>query len=40
MPNKYQQSQEVSLTGKAYKTDQAIAEAILKLDELAKIMRS
>lgn len=31
---------EVSLTGKAYKTDQAIADAILKLDELAKKMRS
>ena len=31
--------QEVSLTGKAYKTDQAIADAILKFDELAKIMR-
>jgi len=30
---------EVSLTGKAYKTDQAIADATLKLDELAKIMR-
>ena len=30
---------EVSLTGKTYKTDQAIAEATLKLDELAKIMR-
>ncbi|WP_400075736.1 ribonuclease R [Winogradskyella sp. R77965] len=32
--------QEVSLTGKTYKTDQAIADAILKLDELAKKMRS
>ena len=32
--------QEVSLTGKAYKTDQAIADAILKMDELAKKMRS
>lgn len=31
--------EEVSLTGKAYKTDQAIADATLKLDELAKIMR-
>ena len=31
--------EEVSLTGKAHKTDQAIADAILKLDELAKIMR-
>ncbi len=31
---------EVSLTGKAYHTDQNIAEAILKLDELAKKMRS
>ncbi|MCB0461987.1 MAG: ribonuclease R [Flavobacteriaceae bacterium] len=30
---------EVSLTGKTYKTDQAIADATLKLDELAKIMR-
>ncbi|WP_296315397.1 ribonuclease R [Winogradskyella sp. UBA3174] len=32
--------EEVSLTGKAYKTDQAIADAILKMDELAKKMRS
>ena len=32
--------QEVSLTGKAYKTHQAIADAILKMDELAKKMRS
>ena len=31
---------EVSLTGKAYKTDQKIADAILKMDELAKIMRA
>ena len=31
--------EEVSLTGKAYKTDQNLANAILKLDELAKIMR-
>lgn len=30
---------EISLTGKAYKTDQAISDATLKLDELAKIMR-
>jgi len=30
---------EVSLTGKEYKTDQAIADAVLKMDELAKIMR-
>ncbi|WP_406685295.1 ribonuclease R [Seonamhaeicola sp. MEBiC1930] len=30
---------EVSLTGKAYKTDQKLADAILKMDELAKIMR-
>lgn len=30
---------DVSLTGKAYKTNQAIADAVLKLDELAKIMR-
>ncbi len=30
---------EVSLTGKAYKTDQTIADAILKMDELAKNMR-
>ncbi len=29
----------VSLTGKVYKTDQAIADAILKMDELAKTMR-
>jgi ribonuclease R len=32
--------QDVSLTGKAYQTDQAIADAILKMDELAKKMRS
>ncbi|WGD35811.1 ribonuclease R [Olleya sp. YS] len=32
--------QEVSLTGKPYKTDQNIADAVLKLDELAKKMRS
>ena len=31
--------QEVSLTGKAYRTDQTIADAILKMDELAKKMR-
>ena len=31
--------QEVSLSGKPYKTDQAIADAVLKMDELAKIMR-
>jgi len=31
---------EVSLTSKPYKTDQAIADAILKMDELAKKMRS
>ncbi len=31
---------EVSITGKPYKTDQAIADAILKMDELAKIMRN
>ncbi len=30
----------VSLTGKAYKTDQKIADAVLKMDDLAKIMRS
>ena len=30
---------EVSLTGKAYKADQAVADAVLKMDELAKIMR-
>lgn len=30
---------EVSLIGKAYQTDQKIADAILKMDELAKIMR-
>ncbi len=29
----------VSLTGKVYKTNQAIADAILKMDELAKTMR-
>ncbi len=32
-------SKEVSLTGKSYKADQKVAEAILKLDELAKILR-
>ena len=32
--------EDVSLIGKAYKTDQAIADAILKMDELAKKMRS
>ncbi|MDY8135314.1 ribonuclease R [Aquimarina sp. 2201CG5-10] len=31
---------EISLTGKTYKADQKIADAILKLDELAKIMRT
>lgn len=30
----------VSLTGKEYKTDQTIADAVLKMDELAKIMRA
>ena len=30
---------EISLTGTAYKTDQEIADAILKMDELAKNMR-
>lgn len=30
---------EVSLTGKPYKADQAVADAVLKMDELAKIMR-
>ncbi|GAA4268805.1 ribonuclease R [Hyunsoonleella aestuarii] len=30
---------EVSLSGKAYKTDQKLADAILKMDELAKLMR-
>ncbi|MCD2258283.1 ribonuclease R [Psychroserpens luteolus] len=30
---------DVSLTGKAYQADQSIANAVLKLDELAKIMR-
>jgi len=30
---------EISLTGTAYKTDQGIADAILKMDELAKNMR-
>ncbi|GAA4891844.1 ribonuclease R [Flaviramulus aquimarinus] len=30
---------EVSLTGKDYQTDQKLADAILKMDELAKIMR-
>lgn len=32
-------SKEVSLTGKAYKADQKIVDAILKFDELAKIIR-
>ncbi len=32
--------EEISLTGKAYATDQNIADAVLKLDELAKIMRT
>ncbi|WP_111308703.1 ribonuclease R [Confluentibacter sediminis] len=32
--------QDVSLTGKEYKTTQDIADAILKMDALAKIMRS
>ncbi|WP_053990679.1 ribonuclease R [Mangrovimonas sp. TPBH4] len=32
--------EEVSLTGKAYKADQNIADAILKMDALAKKMRS
>ncbi|MEZ4854358.1 ribonuclease R [Flavobacterium sp.] len=31
---------EISLTGKEYKVDNAIVEATLKLDELAKILRS
>ncbi|WP_299435835.1 ribonuclease R [uncultured Aquimarina sp.] len=30
---------DISLTGKEYKTDQKIADAVLKMDELAKIMR-
>ena len=30
---------EISLTGKAYKTEETITESILKMDELAKIMR-
>lgn len=33
-------SNEISLTGKEYKADQKIADAVLKLDELAKIMRA
>ena len=33
-------SDAVSITGKAYKTDQNIADAILKMDQLAKIMRT
>lgn len=32
--------EDVSLTGKAYKIDQAIADAILKMNELSKKMRS
>jgi len=31
--------EDVSLTGKAYQTDQKIADAVLKMDDLAKIMR-
>jgi ribonuclease R len=31
---------EIAITGRAYKTDSTIKNAILKLDELAKIMRS
>ncbi len=31
---------EISLTGKQYQADQKIADAVLKLDELAKIMRA
>jgi ribonuclease R len=31
---------EVALTGKAYKANQAVADAVLKMDELAKIMRN
>ena len=31
--------EEVSLTGKAYKTNQPIADAVIKLNQLAKIMR-
>ncbi|WP_299900318.1 ribonuclease R [uncultured Aquimarina sp.] len=31
---------EISLTGKAYNADQKIADAVLKLNELAKIMRT
>ena len=31
---------EVSLTGKTYKTDQKLADAILKMNEIAKIMRA
>ncbi len=30
---------EISLTGKAYQVDQKIADAVLKMDELAKILR-
>jgi ribonuclease R len=32
-------TEDVSLTGKAYQTKEEIAQAVLKLDELAKIMR-
>ncbi|WP_459210224.1 ribonuclease R [Aquimarina rhabdastrellae] len=32
--------EEISLTGQTYKADQDIADAILKLDELAKLMRA
>ena len=31
--------EDVSLTGKAYQTDQKIADAVLKMDDLSKIMR-
>lgn len=32
-------SKEISLTGESYKVDQTISDAVLKLDELAKILR-
>jgi len=32
-------SKEISLSGEAYKADQNVADAVLKLDELAKILR-
>ncbi len=38
--NENQIPAEISITGKSYLADQRVADAILKMDELAKIMRS